>query len=164
MKSYRYHRYFFPSIIAYLLTFTHLAIAEEDTIDFPVRCKTIQVDTEITLQTKSTSPQLYLINNISRYLVTLVGINPSAITEASQIASNQWSALTISDKQVSFICIEQSRRGSEQRVPCSIAVKMCAYDNISFANKKTVNQWVVENETLPSLLENVEKSGIILPQ
>ena len=145
-----------------LLIFSNLVMAQENNEDFSVRCERIEVNSEISLPENGTSEQLFLVNNISRYLVILVGVSPSIITGDSQIEQNQWSAFATSDKQAAFICIEQTRRGSEQRVPCSLAVKICSYQNTSFANKNTLDQWIVENKTLPELLDALEQAQIDL--
>jgi hypothetical protein len=124
-----------------------------------VQCKTLHVITP-TVTLKSSKPAIFLLNNRLSNQVFLTTINHKGASAGydTSIDSSHWSAIQIAGKPVTFQCVESSI-GHEHVIPCQAAVTVCQWQKVVFPKGMNGNFWVVENQTMTSLMKTTASRG-----
>lgn len=125
---------FFIFLLAVLMTFI---------LHANPACQPLTLQGE-TLHLLTKKPMLILFHNITMNNLYLT----SDTLDPSLIAPDQWSLLALTDKEITFSCLE-SRPGHEQHIPCESALTVCQIKKTPKPPAQT--GWLAENKTTSPL-------------
>jgi hypothetical protein len=113
-------------------------------------------------------PQLYLIRNTSKYIITVdhTKDNPGASAGwASRMHPGNWSAMIISEPNFMIKCSRGLLRGGAKNISCQDLVSVCYYDN--FTDKENIASmgtfWLVEDLPYTGFQQKMETRQISFP-
>lgn len=107
--------------------------------------------------------QVYLFNNVSHTSIYLD--HPAEFPGAanagwmSQLDSQQWSGLTVSQKNFNWTC-QVVGMATLETIPCSQALKVCRFTEKFSKTPVTDEFWVAENGSLTLVLGTIKLRGI----
>ncbi|WP_133131193.1 hypothetical protein [Legionella yabuuchiae] len=131
----------------------------------PLGCKPVAV-TQGTVKLSTSKPTLVMIHNISSsdLWVTHPVSDPSASAGwSSRLQVGNWSALALTEKEFELSCIE-SKPGHEQQIPCSNALAVCTFDELTWPQKNDDGTyWAGEDLSLNALKGYIGRRGFVIP-